>query len=228
MEKIGIKAQYLFNSGFLIETKNYQLLFDYYKGSINLANKNTFIFSSHSHPDHFNPEILQFGGTSQNIRYILSSDINIENPDKSIHFMSPDEVLKIEGVRIKTSGSTDIGVSFLVEADGIKLFHAGDLNWWYWWDDTPEEIRTMEEAFKNEIAKLRVERIDVAFFPVDPRLRHNYSLGGEYFIKEIKPAVFVPMHFGEDYEAVKNFALKVKEYPVEVVQITAKGQNIYL
>ncbi|MPN53382.1 hypothetical protein SDC9_201046 [bioreactor metagenome] len=131
-------------------------------------------------------------------------------------------------MKIKTLGSTDLGVSFLVSADGISIFHAGDLNWWYWWDDTPEEIRTMEQAFKKEIHKLRDIKIDVAFFPVDPRLKHNYSLGGEYFIKEIKPEIFIPMHFGEDYRAIKAFADKVKEYPAKLIEITAKGQEIYI
>lgn len=228
MKKLNVKIQYLFNSGFIIETQNYQLLFDYYKGTVSLGNKSILAFASHGHPDHFNPKILKWRNENKSIKYILSSDIKLKEPDKNIYFMSPDEEIKMDKIRIRTLGSTDLGVSFLVEVDDINIFHAGDLNWWYWWDDTPDEIRTMEEAFKKEIHKLHGVKIDIAFFPVDPRLRHNYSLGGEYFIKEIKPDVFVPMHFGEDYEAVRSFAEKVKEYPAKVIEITDKGQKIYL
>jgi L-ascorbate metabolism protein UlaG (beta-lactamase superfamily) len=110
----------------------------------------------------------------------------------------------------------------------MTLFHAGDLNWWYWWDDTPEEIQVMEEAFKKEIHKLNGKKIDIAFLPVDPRLRHNYCLGGEYFIMKIEPEFFVPMHFGEDYEIIKSFIKKVKDYSTKVIEITAIGQEIYL
>lgn len=228
MEKLSIKIQYLFNSGFSIETEKHQLIFDYYKGSVKLGDKKILVFSSHSHPDHFNPKILQWKDMNQDIKYIFSSDITPKKTDESIFFMSPDENMEIDDVCIKTLGSTDLGVAFLVKVDGIRIFHAGDLNWWYWWDDTPEEIRTMEEAFKKEIHKLRGVRVDIAFFPVDPRLRHNYSLGGEYFIREIKPDVLIPMHFGEDYEAIESFAEKVKQYRTKVVRITAKSQKIYM
>ncbi|MDD2481339.1 MAG: MBL fold metallo-hydrolase [Lutispora sp.] len=228
MENMNIQIQYLFNSGFSIETQNYQLIFDYYKGPLELGDKRIIVFSSHGHPDHYNSKVLKWRGESKNINYIFSDDITIKEPDKSMHFVSVDEEIEVNNIKIRTFGSTDLGVSFLVKADGINIFHAGDLNWWYWWDDTLDEIRTMEEAFKKKIKKLHGEKVDIAFFPVDPRLKHNYSLGGEYFIKEIKPSVFIPMHFGEDYGAIKSFAEKVKEYYSEVIEITAKGQKIHL
>lgn len=224
----NIRIQYLFNSGFSIETQSHQLIFDYWKGPFKISDKNALVFSSHGHPDHFNPEILKWKNASKYIKYIFSDDISVKNPDDNIYFMPPDKNMEIDDVKIKTFGSTDLGVSFLVVVDGISIFHAGDLNWWYWWDDTPEEIQVMEEAFKKEIHKLCGEKIDVAFFPVDPRLKHNYSLGGEYFIKEIKPEIFIPMHFGENYRAIKRFADKVKEYSTKVIEITAKGQEIHL
>jgi len=224
----NIKVQYLYNSGFSVETENRHLIFDCYKGSPKLNHKDTIVLVSHSHPDHYNPGILKWKNKKENMKYIFSSDIQVKEPDESICFVSPDEEISIYDMSIKTLGSTDLGVSFLVNVDNLTLFHAGDLNWWYWWDDTPEEIRVMEEAFKREIHKLNGKKIDIAFFPVDPRLRHNYCLGGEYFIKEIKPEFFVPMHFGDDYGTIKSFMEKVKNYPTKVVEISAKGQEIYL
>ncbi|SHJ16583.1 MBL fold metallo-hydrolase [Lutispora thermophila] len=224
----NVKIQYLFNSGFSVETEKHQLIFDYYKGSPRLTQKDTIVFASHGHPDHYNPDILKWKSNKENIKYIFSHDIQLNRPDESITFMSPDEETRIDDTHIKALGSTDLGVSFLIAIDGLTIFHAGDLNWWYWWDDTPEEIRVMEEAFKKEIHKLRDTNINIAFFPVDPRLRHNYSLGGEYFIKEIRPEYFIPMHFGEDYAAIKSFMEKVKDYSTKVVEISAKDQEINL
>jgi len=224
----NVKIQYLFNSGFSVETENHQLIFDCYKFFPKLSHKDTTVFVSHSHPDHYNPGILEWKNNKKNISYILSNDIKVKEPDDRIYFVGPDEEMTFGDMSIKTLGSTDLGVSFLVGVDNMTLFHAGDLNWWYWWDDTPEEIQVMEEAFKKEIHKLNGKKIDIAFLPVDPRLRHNYCLGGEYFIMKIEPEFFVPMHFGEDYEIIKSFIKKVKDYSTKVIEITAIGQEIYL
>jgi L-ascorbate metabolism protein UlaG (beta-lactamase superfamily) len=48
-----MKIEYIFHSGFTVETDNYFLVFDYYKGKINLReDKRTVVFSSHNHGDH--------------------------------------------------------------------------------------------------------------------------------------------------------------------------------
>ena len=39
------------------------------------------------------------------------------------------------------------------------------------------------------------QKIDVAFFPVDPRQGSMYDAGAGYFIMTVKPKVFIPMHF---------------------------------
>lgn len=41
-------------------------------------------------------------------------------------------------LRVHAFGSTDVGISFLVEAEGKKIFHAGDLNNWHWMDESSE------------------------------------------------------------------------------------------
>jgi L-ascorbate metabolism protein UlaG (beta-lactamase superfamily) len=139
-----------------------------------------------------------------------------------------DEEIELGEVYIRALGSTDLGVSFLVKVDGVVLFHSGDLNWWYWWDDTKEEIESMEKAFKGEIEKLNGEKVDITFFPVDPRLKHNYYLGGEYFIEQIAPKVFIPMHFGEDYDTTLRFKSKAERPGVNVIEISKRGQRIEL
>lgn len=211
-----------------------------------IKNKNNvLIFSSHNHEDHFNPEILDWEKINPNIKYVLDSDIPVDF-EKSNYYKLPiyeDLTLETEipslqnsenrkggfkGVYVKAYGSTDIGISFLVKVDGITLFHAGDLNWWHWKDDSIEERNLAEKNFKSEIEKIKGEDIDIAFFPVDPRLEEYYNIGGEYFIREINPKIFIPMHFGDDCSTTREFSEKVKELPTKSVIISSSGEELSL
>lgn len=242
MSNFEVKINYLYNSGYIVETEKYFLIFDYYRDGVSEKNdenidiltrlqnvvrdKRIFVFSSHSHEDHFNPEIFGWVNIRHDIKYILSSDIEINRESDNIFSISAYEDLEIDNVYIKAYGSTDIGISFLVKLDDMTIFHAGDLNWWYWWDDTEENIVLAEKQFKNEIEKIKGEKINIAFFPVDPRLEHNYCLGGEYFIEEINPDIFIPMHFWDDYETTKRFAERLRGKSTKIIEITHKGQEI--
>jgi L-ascorbate metabolism protein UlaG (beta-lactamase superfamily) len=257
-----IKIYYIYHSGFAIETTNHFLVFDYYKESNNTNEsihlnsfalkdliknkKNVLVFSSHSHHDHFNPVILDWEKYNQNIKYILSSDITLENWKDNYYKISQDEELffktelagitdlssskepniKFKDVYIKAYGSTDIGISFLVKIDEISIFHAGDLNWWHWKEDSLEERKAAEENFKTEIDKIKGEHIDIAFFPVDPRLEEFYSLGAEYFIKEIEPKTLIPMHFGDNLYITKEFAQKASGFDIKVIPINSPGEEL--
>lgn len=244
MEKYNIKVNYLFNSGFLIETKNYLLIFDYYldcvdEGQIDvsngvitekelLTNKKILVFTSHGHEDHFNPIILDWRKKRQDIKYILSSDIELRDEDESINIVSSYDTLDIEGVSIKTYGSTDAGISFWLRVDDVSIFHAGDLNWWHWFDESEEFNQNQERVFKQEIERIKDNKVDIAFFPVDPRLIESYYLGGEYFIKELNPKILIPMHFGRNYEVIKKFTSKVRNYETRVLEITKRGEEMLL
>ncbi len=74
-----MKITYIHHSGFCVETETTVLLFDYYKGTIPLFDKqkDIYVFSSHKHQDHFNLEIFELAKIYPEITFILSSDIRM-------------------------------------------------------------------------------------------------------------------------------------------------------
>lgn len=242
MQNSKAKITYLFHSGYAVETKQHFLIFDYYQpvtsknpsitnGIITadtLRDKsNVCVFVSHSHADHFDPVIWNWRKSNPAITYILSSDISVPAGQPTCHSLSAYEKLEVASLSIKTFGSTDQGISFLVEVDGLSIFHAGDLNWWHWKGESKREQEYAESIFKAEMEKLSTQSIDIAFFPVDRRLEEFYSIGAEYFGEKLHPKVLLPMHFGKDFGATKAFAQKTKNLPFSTVEITHKGQEFF-
>jgi len=218
-----MRIYYVHHSCFIIETKISFIIFDYFKSKqyntnfdfdfkellnrIKQSDKSVYIFASHSHNDHYSSEILTWNSYKNDIYYILSDDIKIHKQIKNCYFVKQNQEIVINNLKIRTFGSTDSGVSFMVNIDNTSIFHAGDLNWWKWNDDTPSEEEEMETSFKDIINDIIIFnlQIDIAFFPVDKRLEENYSCGGNYFIEKLAPKIFIPMHFWDDFNSIKNF-----------------------
>ena len=196
-----LEVTYLYHSGFAVRTDNHLLIFDYYKDpakslvKLMKAEDMIWVFASHSHEDHFSPAIYHWKNDVEG--YFFSEDIRgskDSSPQAKTVFMKPYETFKNSYVTVNTYGSTDEGVSFLVEVDGWRLFHAGDLNWWHWKGDTPENLQLAEAGFKKEINLLAGQKIDVAFFPVDSRLEEYRAIGVEEFCRKIDVRQLVTMH----------------------------------
>lgn len=221
-----ILVEYIFHSGFSLETKDYFFVFDYFQGEIKMPDKAVIVFVSHGHDDHFNKEIFDWSLSHENITYILSDDI-LPPPGPNVKLMKPYDQINHLNLKIRTFASTDLGLSFLLEVDGMNIFFAGDLNWWHWKNDPEEENIQMEKDFKSEVDKLALinEKFDIAFFPVDPRLKESYYLGGQYFIEKIKPQFFFSMHFRDNYGVIDNFIEKMKGSETEIIKISNRNQK---
>ncbi|MBC2581829.1 MBL fold metallo-hydrolase [Clostridium sp. DJ247] len=242
MDNVKAKINYLYHSGFIVETKTHILIFDYFnhKGvseEISLSSgvipdevfkteKNIIVFASHSHGDHFNPIIFEWKNINSNIKYVLSSDIQLKDTYPESYIIAEGSSLNLGAAFIKAYGSTDLGVSFLVKVDKLNIFHAGDLNWWHWKDESDDYNEEMAKAFKQQISNLKHEKIDIAFFPVDHRLEEYYYLGGKYFIENLEPMLFIPMHFANDPTVTEDFKNKFKWQRTEIVEINKRGQQI--
>lgn len=237
----NVQITHLFHSGFMVETKGHLLVFDYFDPRSRMSvddtcilnseffagRSNVYVFSTHSHGDHFDPHILEWEKNNHGITYIFSDDIKIKcDLFKGKYFsLAKDTELIVDDINIKTYGSTDLGISFLVRVDDVTIFHAGDLNWWHWINNTKKVQLKEERDFKNEVEKIKGEIIDIAFFPVDPNLGEYYYLGGGYFAKTIKPKLLVPMHFANHYDICQRFADKIKDFNVKVPLITPKNKS---
>ena len=210
-----VKIDYLGHSGFLVETEHALMLFDYYIGDVvsalkqKPAHKPLFVFASHFHKDHFNPDIFGIDGYSLNAKYILSSDIRKKAKEYAafnLLFVNPDAEYEIEGLgNVRTLLSTDQGVAFLVTTEDGTFFHSGDLHWWDWSGEDPGWLAGQEKVFKREIDMIAGTRINIAFAVLDDRLEENYDKGMKYVIKTLHPAYVLPMHFWNDRTVVSRF-----------------------
>ena len=100
-----IKVTYLDHSGFLVELEDAYFLFDYYKGRLPQIDleKKMFVFVSHVHHDHYRKDIFNLRKHFREIRYVLSSDIEIK-AEKDIVQMQPNEKKEVMGAEIRTEG----------------------------------------------------------------------------------------------------------------------------
>lgn len=89
-----------------------------------------------------------------------------------------------------------------MEAEGKTLFHAGDLNCWHWAGDVPKEEEAGYRAlFTKALAAIQpyMQQPDVAFFPVDARLKGPYDDGALEFIEAFRPRLFHPNAFSAKF-----------------------------
>jgi ankyrin repeat protein len=208
-------VHYLNHSGYAIETAKYILVFDYFhyytppdnlsilNGRINmdeLKGKKMFVFSSHEHQDHYDTTIWSWNSPENKIQYVMGFKPEVKYP---YVFIGPGEEKKIDDVRINTIRSSDAGVGFLVEADGIVVYHPGD---------HVNKSPGLAEDFKSEIdylAGLKKE-VDIAFFPVAgcgfPDL--GIVKEGNFYVEEkLNPGISFSMH--ADMEQCAGFSKEV-------------------
>jgi len=233
---------YIYHSCYLIEFEGFSILFDYYQDTPRedgsgwvkdyLLNKEEelYVLCSHSHYDHFNPEILFWGEWKKNIHYIFSKELLKSGVSKTgdALYLEKEEVYRDHRLTIKAFGSTDAGGSFLVGYNNRHFFHAGDLNNWHWSEEvSTEEALSYENYFLCELELLAEEtnRLYLAMFPVDPRLGKDFMRGAEQFVSRIKTDLFLPMHFGENYDKANRFGEIAAWYDCQYLPLSHRGQS---
>ena len=215
-----MQITYIHHSGFLVETDHFYYLFDYETGQLPVmdVSKPIFVLSSHSHSDHYNPEIFPMLSQLQmaHVRAVLSDDIT---PPANVDVLqvSPEQEYSLDThIKLSTFRSTDQGVAFLIEEDHLRIYHAGDLNDWVWEEESNCYNTQMTENYRKQIqllsAALHHQPLDAAFVVLDPRQEKDYDRGLCYFLEHISAKQVYPMHYWDDPSVIRRFLQDHPQY----------------
>ena len=234
-----MKVTYYHHSGFSVASGDILMVFDYWRGKANrfpealgitpetLARFNeVYVLVSHEHEDHYDSVVYTWDQYAP-VTYVIADCL--PEQARGHRMVKGDELKLSERVQVKAYGSTDSGVSFLVTLDGMHFFHAGDLNFWHWREvSNARQIQEADEDFRSEMADIQGIDIDVAFFPVDPRMGMLFDAGANYFTLTAKPRLLLPMHFWGRSDVIVEFARRSRTRETEIVALTSHGQAINL
>ena len=234
-----LKITHFFHSGFSVEAGDLLFVFDYWRGEHRelegrrqllpdqlSAYRKVFVFISHEHIDHFDPVVFTWKDYA-NVSYFVSSDMPVGTRGKR---MAPGDRIELDdGVQVTAFDSTDLGVSFLLNIRGVSIFHAGDLNFWHWRDESSlQDIDEAEREFIKAVKPISREKVDVALFPVDPRQGTMFEAGANYFMLQVKPRLLIPMHYFHRTEVILEYARTASSRTTEVLAMPGIGDSIVL
>ena len=244
---------YIFHSGFVLETEKSILIFDFWMDLVGVVPpflkkvKHIYVFASHFHEDHFNKAIFEWREQREGITYILSKDIykhrRASKEDADV-WLGKGGTWTDGTVSVWATGSTDCGVSWIVETEGKRIFHAGDLNNWYarflseiesgkiiHSEEMDGDIDPIahEKQYLGELKDIRkiTDSLDIVMFPIDGRIGNGYTLGGRQFIERFKVGLFVPMHFvASGFESAWRFKEYANQKNIPFWEISREGESI--
>ena len=203
---------YLGHCGWGIKTKNRFLIFDYWKGGeppaspclanghidpSEISHMDVLVFVTHEHGDHFDPAVFGWADGLDDVTYVygfrpeLTPDYRQTGyPGPAYEYVGPREHVTIDGVDVRTIEANDAGVGFLVEVDGLVIYHAGDHAGW---------ADGERDGFVAEIDYLDplVDELDLAFLNVTGCHAHDPERlleGNLITLETLAPRVMIPTH----------------------------------
>jgi ankyrin repeat protein len=197
---------YLGHSGWAVKTRDHFLVFDYGRSNLGcppdlpalcnghvdpaeLRGQRVTVFVTHEHADHFDPGVFRWRERLPGIRYVLGFRPDSAPPHLQ---MQPRETRTVDGMRVTAIRSNDTGVGYVVEVDGLVLFHAGD---------HANRRRDLTGDYTPEIEFIRAQglRPDIAFLPISGCNFGDHvavEIGADWTLRTLEPAMFLPMHGG--------------------------------
>jgi len=206
VEVLGLEIERLNHDAFKIKGKEKVVYIDPYK--IDESEKADLILIGHEHFDHCSPEDISKVSSNETILIVNSNSVSkvSKMEAKDLLIAVPGKEFEANGIKVKAVPAYNIdkfrapGIvfhpkeeehcGFVVEIDGVKVYHAGDT------DNIPE----MENI-----------DCDIALLPVSG----TYVMTADEAVsavKKIRPKVAIPMHYGsivgsdEDAEKFKEKA----------------------
>ncbi len=228
-----------YHSGFSVANGDTLLVFDYWRGeegeldgSLELTEEklkrfaHVVVFISHEHIDHMDPVVFSWRDWTD-VTYVVAYDMPVGTRGRRV---SPgDRLFLREDLALSVFDSTDLGVSFLVTFRGCRFFHAGDLNFWHWREEsTMQEIEEADAEFRQALRPLSREEVDVAFFPLDPRQGTMFEAGCNAFILSVRPRLLIPMHYFHRADVAVEYSRTAGNRATEVLAMPELGETIIL
>lgn len=224
-----MEITYLLNSGFTVylETQETLLVFDDFQDPTDVVQaqikraKRVYFLVSHSHFDHFDTHIVAFCDEPNVQAYVVSEEISQtqrggELPEGKTVFIKNYDMYSDGHIVVDSYDSTDLGTSFRVTVGDVRIFHAGDFNWWHWKGDTEENNKFARNGFMKQMKRLDALDVDVAFFPLDARLEEFAAMGAQVFCARTNTRALVGMHnvTGSAIDLPTDFFAPGREIPV--------------
>ena len=214
------KVTYIFHSCFAVEDDYVVVVFDYWRDHpdgrlgrlLKGTNKPIYFVASHFHADHYSSRMFEYADREAGARFLLSYDVvrrKHVQQNRITDTLRPGHMYSDEYLTLHAFRSTDIGVSVaLTLPGGATIFHAGDLNTWYFSDPNDKHLQTtlhqMEGMYMSVLDEIKLvyPRFDHVMFPVDPRLEDELLRGAFQWLRHIETANFYPMHFWRQYDVM--------------------------
>jgi L-ascorbate metabolism protein UlaG (beta-lactamase superfamily) len=199
----GATVWYLGHCGYAVRTRDHFLIFDYQErvdgrqakakperpslasGWIvpeEVKDLKVRVFVSRSHEDHFDPVIFSWRKVIPDIAYYFGWQV--EGAPANACLAGPRAEAKSGGLEIATINSHHSGVpevAWLVEVDGLVIYHNGDC--------LPEDA-----AAEHDSLLAKTEAVDIAFvFPV-VEAGQKYTIQERDFFKKFRVRDAFPMH----------------------------------
>ena len=123
-----------------------------------------------------------------------------------VTFLHHDEDWHDDRIAVHAFNSTDVGVSFLVDLEQKRVFHAGDYTCWQT-DEMCEADRRKARGDFHAILRAieaHTRHMDVAMMPVVPNMGGDFAYGARELLKTVNCDLFIPMHmWGREREATQ-------------------------
>ena len=187
--------------------------------------------------DHYDMDSLRLAEEYHNIQYVFSKDIRISpnflkkhgiDPKvrEKVTFVKPGQNVQLNNLMIKTLASTDAGVAFYINLNGVSVFHSGDLGYWRMEGAGDLMNGKMKRSYRHEIRKLTDMPINLAFVPMDPRLGSYQFSVIDYFMKHTDAEFVFPMHMWQDYTGISEYKNRISNLGManRIMEISRENQ----
>jgi L-ascorbate metabolism protein UlaG (beta-lactamase superfamily) len=178
-QDLARKIVWLGHDGFRIDAEKI-IYFDPYE--IAAGKKADIILISHEHFDHCSPDDVAKIQQSETV--IVAEKDSAKKLSGDVRVVSPGESLTVDGVKIEAVPAYNVNknfhpktkgwLGFIVEIEGVRVYHAGDTDF---------------------IPEMRDYKTDIALLPVSG----TYVMTADEAVEAalaIKPRIVIPMHYG--------------------------------